>query len=138
MKTNLIFTKTMKLIENITKYLIETEVKQLLGVDSNLHDNWVDENYNAIYCEESIFGGLDSCIKNTEVYSLALTQILNDYCDDKLDFSYIAEEVRKEFAKTRKLIKSESIEIRLENKSKSSIVQDNTGYYRTIKAVNNE
>lgn len=128
----------MKLIENITSYLIDTEVKQLLGVDSNLHDNWVEENYNAIYCEESIFGGLDSCIKNTEVYSLALTQILNNYCDDELDFYYIADEVRKEFAKIRKIINSESIEIRLENKSKSKIVQDNTGYYRTIKSVGND
>lgn len=113
----------MKLIENITSYLIETEVEQLLSCGKDIDIQWVNENYNAMHCESSIFGLLDRCIKEEEVYTLVLQQIINNYCDDELDFYYIADEVRKEYVSKKK---------------NPPLIQDNTGYYRTIKAVGND
>jgi len=108
----------MRVVENITNYLIELEVKSLLNCEDTGVE-WVEENYCPIFCEESIFGILDDLIReDSSGYNHALRQILNDYCDD-LNFSFIAEEVRKEFKK---------------KKINPKLIQDNTGYYRTIRA----
>jgi hypothetical protein len=86
----------MRVIENITNYLIELEVKSLLSCEET-NVEWVEENYSTIFCEESIFGCLDRLIiEDYTGYADALREILNDYCDE-LNFSYIAEEIRKEF-----------------------------------------
>lgn len=84
---------------------------------------------NQIYQKENYF--TDEYLIKTDLIDTYFIEELLSKEIDKLDFEALADKVNRE------LIKSESIEIRLENKSKSNIVQDNTGYYRTIKSVNN-
>lgn len=92
----------MTLIENITNYLIETEVKELLSCGEDIDIRWVNENYNAMHCESSIFGSLERCIKEGEAYSLVLYQILNNYCDDEIDFYYLSDCIRNEYTSQKK------------------------------------
>ena len=85
---------------------------------------------NQLYQKENYF--TDEYLIKTDLIDTYFIEELLSKEIDKLDFEALADKVNRE------LIKSESIEIRLENKSKSNIVQDNTGYYRTIKSVNND
>ena len=85
---------------------------------------------NQIYQKENYFTD-EYLIKTDLIDTLFIEELLSKQID-RLDFQALADKVNRE------LMKSESIEIHLENKSKSNIVQDNTGYYRTIKAVGND
>lgn len=104
-------------IQEITETLIDTEVKYLLESKESIE--WVEETYTSDFCEEVMYATLDGHIEGQGIYAFVLSEMLNRYFDEFIDSHYIAEEVKNRF---------------ISKKKNPPIIQDNTGYYRTIKA----